>query len=119
MQSDAFAYDLWYVKEREVDGKTVEVAPIFYVGNKYPVLNNEYKESKIISINLVSSGESLETDTSHTFTAKIYGKNLNKNITAKWSSDNSAVTVEQNGDITITTEIHIKVYILNFQTILI
>ena len=62
--------DLWCVKEQEVDGKTVEVAPIFYVGSKYPVLNNEYKESKIISINLVSSGESLETDTSHTFTAK-------------------------------------------------
>lgn len=102
MQSDAFVYDLWCVKEQEVDGKTVEVAPIFYVGSKYPVLNNEYKESKIISINLVSSGESLETDTSHTFTAKIYGKNLNKNITAKWSSDNSAVTVEQSGDITIT-----------------
>ena len=107
MQSDAFAYDLWYVKEQEVDGKTVEVAPIFYVGSKYPVLNNEYKESKIISVNLVSSGESLETDTSHTFTAKIYGKNLNKNITAKWSSDNSAVTVEQNGDITITNGVGI------------
>lgn len=102
MQSDAFAYDLWYVKEQEVDGKTVEVLPIFYVGNKYPVLNNEYKESKVISVNLVSSGESLETDTTHTFTAKIYGKNLNKNLNAKWSSDNSAVTVEQNGELTVT-----------------
>ena len=25
MQSDAFVYDLWCVKEQEVDGKTVEV----------------------------------------------------------------------------------------------
>ena len=83
MQSDAFAYDLWYVKEQEVDGKTVEVAPIFYVGSKYPVLNNEYKESKIISVNLVSSGESLETDTSHTFTAKIYGKNSKQKYNCK------------------------------------
>lgn len=93
MQSDNFTDDLWLIREKTVDGKTVAAAPVFLIGEKYPVLSGGYTESKILSLKLKAPGKCLAQGAPHIFDVVIYGKNLAGAQSAAWSCDNDKVTV--------------------------
>lgn len=88
MQSDAFCYDLWLVRERQKDGGMTEpVDPVFFIGEKYPVLSGAYTDAKVIAVKLSAPGSRLETGAAHKFTAILYAKNADKIKDINWSCD--------------------------------
>lgn len=101
MQSDAFCEDLWLVREKtDAEGEAVVVAPIFAVGERYPVLSGGYTGVRVISAKLAAPGNTLEVGAAHRFVLTVYAKNAAQLESAVWECDGAVISADENAKIT-------------------